>query len=231
MGDKDCELCQSYGCKVFGAYVLLCVVAVLIYILAVLGFEINESGDKATLFVGLLAWTGAMIVPVAAFYAISDWREQQRAIQLAQHTENIYKSIKVFHQKTINICSSTTSFAEALNKSSNIDLIKVDDTFTEEITITKNSIDKLIEIHGEIIVDMQFLVELNEKTELHNALKDFQTFAGEFIRLNLNFTREYRDYSKLQCKEFMGNCFSSYDNSRKSTHGILKALASFYKFH
>ena len=102
MGEKDCELCQSYGCKVFGAYVLLCLVAIIAYFIMVPALTIDgKEPDKAVLIVGLLAWTAAMIVPVTAFYAIVDWRLQQQELNksaIAKKFLDKYLELKFYNE-------------------------------------------------------------------------------------------------------------------------------------
>ena len=90
MGEKDCELCQSYGCKVFGAYVLLCILAIIAYFIMepMLIVDGNKS-DKIVLIVGLLAWTAAMIVAIIATFAISTWREQSKAASYSEFAKEV----------------------------------------------------------------------------------------------------------------------------------------------
>ena len=83
---SNCELCQHYSCKVVRIYGLLLLAAVMMYFILVTVLAGGEyKPDKAILATGLLAWTAAMIVPVAAFYAIADGREQQKAMLFANH--------------------------------------------------------------------------------------------------------------------------------------------------
>ena len=69
------------GYKVLIWYVLLCLVALVIYAFLEARLNLNfredlDKGSIVTLIVGMVAWTVAMIVPIAAFYAMAEWREQ-----------------------------------------------------------------------------------------------------------------------------------------------------------
>jgi riboflavin transporter FmnP len=99
MGETACKLYQHYGCKVLVWYLGLCAIAVVAFILidSWLGLtKVFNKGELVAVVVGLIAWTAAMIVPVAAFYAITDWKEQHKvntisivALDLMKTFENL----------------------------------------------------------------------------------------------------------------------------------------------
>ena len=85
----ECKFCQHYMCRILWSYIALCVIAVGGYFVLVRWLGVADSSAKATIAIGLIAWTAAMIVPIAAGFAITDWREQQRLLNESTYAKEL----------------------------------------------------------------------------------------------------------------------------------------------
>lgn len=79
------------------AYLVLCLLAYGYYWLGVkwLDFDIRDGEKIQNLSMSLWGWTATMVTPVAAFFALDGWREQQKKINIS----NIAGEVLVDYEK------------------------------------------------------------------------------------------------------------------------------------
>lgn len=139
----------GYGCKVLGSYILLCVLAVILYFLLNGLFQEPDKPyqHSETLVAGLITWTAAMIVPVAAGFALTDWKTQQRAIHTANDAREIRKLCSDTFNPLLLILIDINSILEA-NKAAYTDYIEKKisiQKLNERLDTSKNRLDEKLQ--------------------------------------------------------------------------------------
>ena len=174
---------EKYSFKVFTWYIFLIVLAVFGYIFLESWLKLTNVFDKSsqtTLVVGLIAWTVAMIVPIAAYYAITDWRKQQRELNYSEFAKSILMSYKTMHDRFDHLSVLIHDFIND-DKFSHISKIKsVNQKDFEEMT------NAIIEFHDchfrQLERDVVFFDVLQPLESLRKATGDF--FCPVLISFN-----------------------------------------------
>ncbi len=104
------------------AYLILCLLAYSYYWIGVkwLGFDISTGEKIQILSISLWGWTAAMCTPIAAFFALDAWREQQKIVSESNLAYEILNELYVLQNK-VNQLSFLMENAKRLLTHSNYD--------------------------------------------------------------------------------------------------------------
>lgn len=213
-----------YGGKVLISYLGLCFVAVIACIVLYWWLDLSSPSDKGSIVavvVGLLAWTAAMIVPIAAFYAIADWREQQRALSKATIAKKI---IDLSHDL------KNQNSAISRHKLDHVDFIM----FGESSEFLEPIIDEKLWEQIDLFIDVltKFTTSVKENLLFLQPSKDLDNSASQLVYdLNLATTdlKKYRwnycipvVYEKVDV--FTSNILKAYEENSKFEKEVFEYL-------
>ena len=194
---------QHYMWSILWSYIALCVIAVVGYFVFECWFELVKADDKPTkiaIIVGLITWTAAMIVPIAAGFAMKEWRIQEKAKMGAEFT----KQVILLYSSTLSDYDKFVSETDALiirhsGQSRN---------YVKSIQLLDQINTQLIEFHNYSFKRLESNCLMLKKLGFSSNIKndcEIKVYFRNFRKNKINLENKICEYKKT-LSENMKNC-------------------------